>query len=197
MANSAKHFRPLLTPPFRVASPAVFAKCAVFEGAPEVYACTALFAGFDVVDGVTSLRTPSSWSEKDKAKWNAIVATCNEIAFVAFKKPMRELDRAVYTLPFHRGEEQDRDGYGPGVIYFTMSTKRRPSIIARDGLTPVTAYGSDPFYAGCFTRASVSPFANHHSKSLVIGLNHLQKLGDGPRLGGLVSTENDTVDEFG
>ena len=194
--NSARRFSALLTPPFRVSSPAVFVKRAVDDKGSEIYSCTALFSGFDVVDGVTSPRTPSSWSERDQVKWNAIIVTCNEIAFLAFKKPMRELDRTIYTLPFHRGEDEDRDGYGPGVISITMSTKRRPTILARDGLTPLTAYGADPFYAGCYARASVMPFANSRSKSLAIGLNHLQKLGDGPRLDGFRSAENNSVDEF-
>ena len=196
MTNTARRFSALLTPPFRVSSPAVFVKRAVDDKGSEIYSCTALFSGFDVVDGVTSPRTPSSWSERDQAKWNTIVARCNEIAIAAFKKPMRELDRAVYTLPFHRGEEEEHDGYGPGVTYFSMSTKRRPCILARDGLTPLTPYGADPFYAGCYARASVTPFANIRSKTLSIGLNHLQKLGDGARLDGFTSSGTDGVDEF-
>ena len=82
------------------------------------------------------------------------------------------------------------------MTYFSMSTKRRPCVLARDGLTPLTPYGADPFYAGCYARASVTPFANIRSKSLFIGLNHLQKLSDGPRLDGFRSAENNSVDEF-
>ena len=106
---------------------------------------------------------------------------------------MKELDRGVYQLPFHRGEEKEYEGYGPGVVYFTMSAKnRRPGIIARDGVTPITQYGPEEFYAGCYARASVTPFANTHWKSLSIGLNNLQKLADGP-----VSTLTSVEDGFG
>ncbi len=56
----------------------------------------------------------------DQAKWNAIIQACNEIAIKAFKKPMRDLDPAVYKLPFHCGEEKEYAGYGRGVVYFTM-----------------------------------------------------------------------------
>ena len=143
-------------------------------------------------DGRTIIRAPSSWSEKDQAKWNAIVAACNKVAIDSFKKPMKDLDRAVYKLPFHRGEEKQYDGYGPGVVFFTMSAKnRRPGIVDKDGITPITQGGPVEFYAGCHARASVTPFANTQWKSLSLGLNNLQKLADGPRLDALSSIEGD------
>jgi hypothetical protein len=102
-----------------------------------------------------------------------------------------DLDRGAYKLPFHRGEDKEYEGYGPGVVYFTMSAKnRRPGIIARDGVTPITQYGPEQFYAGCCARASVTPFANTHWRSLSIGLNNLQKLADGPRLDASLSAED-------
>ena len=169
----------LLTPPFRVSFPAVFVK----EEERGCYACTGLFSGFEVRDGVTIIEAPASWSEKDQAKWKTLIAECNRVALEAFKKPMSELDRRVYRLPFHRGEEKGYDGYGPGVVYFTMSAKnRRPGIVARDGITPIVQGGEDEFYAGCYARASVMPFANMHWKSLTLGLSSLQKLADGARL---------------
>jgi hypothetical protein len=174
----------LITPMFRVIAPDVFVK-RVFQGRSgdsERYACTALFSGFEVINGRTSMKASATWPEKDQAKWSAIIQTCNEVAIEAFKKPMRELDRAVYELPFHRGEEKEEEEYGPGVVYFTMSGKRRPGIIAREGAMEITQYGSEEFYAGCYARASVTPFANRQWKSLTIGLNHLQKLADGASL---------------
>jgi Protein of unknown function (DUF2815) len=155
------------------------------------YACAALFSGFEIKDGRTIIKAPASWSEKDQAKWSALVAACNKVSIEAFKKPMKDLDRGVYKLPFHRGEEKGYEGCGPGVVYFTMSAKnRRPGIIARDGVTPITQYGPEQFYAGCYARASVTPFANTHWRSLSIGLNNLQKLADGPRLDASWSAED-------
>lgn len=189
--------RRLLTPTFRVAFPYVFVKRA-FEGHPEAsgrYACVALFSGFEVVGGVTSMRAPPSWSEQDRAKWNALIAICNDIALAAFKRPMEELSQVgAYRLPFHRGEEKELEGFGPGIVYFTMSAKnRRPGIVARDGITPITQYGPDEFYSGCYARASVTPFANTRWKSIAIGMNNLQKLADGPRL----DDSNLATDDFG
>ena len=190
MAKSGR-IRPL-TPPFRVSFPDVFVKRA-FQGQGEKngrYACAALFSGFEVEDGRTIIKTPASWPEKDQAKWNALVAACNEVAIKSFKKPMKELDRAQYQLPFHRGEQKEYEGYGPGVVYFTMSAKnRRPCVIDRDGITLV---GPEEFYAGCYARASVTPFAfNNKGKGIALGLNHLQKLKEGERLDACASPEND------
>lgn len=159
----------LLTPTFRVSFPDVFAK-RVFHGQGEHsgrYACAALFSGFEVKDGRTIIKVPASWSEKDQAKWNALVAACDKASIEAFKKPMKDLDRTIYKLPFHRGEEKEYEGYGPGVVYFTMSSKRPPGVIAKDGVTPITQAGPEEFYAGCYARASVTPFAfNNFGKGI-------------------------------
>jgi hypothetical protein len=184
----------LLTPPFRVSFPDVFVK-RVFQGQSEDnarYSCAALFSGFEVSNGRTVIKAPASWSPRDQEKWNAIISACNKVAIEAFKKPMKELDRAIYKLPFHRGEEKEYTGYGPGVVYFTMSAKnRRPEIITKDGL-PITQGGPEEFYAGCYARASVTPFAfNNKGKGIALGLNNLQKLGDGPRLDAFSSAEDD------
>jgi hypothetical protein len=183
----------LLTPPFRVIFPDVFVK-RVSPGQGEAsgrYACAALFSGFEVVNGRTSMKAPAAWPEKDQAKWNAIIHECNAVAIKAFKKPMRDLDSAVYELPFRRGEEKEYEGYGPGVVYFTMSARnRRPGIIAGDG-APITQCGPEEFYAGCYARASVTPYANTQSKSLSLGLNNLQKLADGARPDACTSSEDD------
>lgn len=191
MAKSER--KRLLTPPFRVSFPDVFVK-RVFQGQGEEsgrYSCGALFSGFEVQNGRTVIKVPVGWSDKDKEKWKALVDACNQVSIETFKKPMRELDRAVYKLPFHRGEEKEYDGYGPGVVFFTMSAKnRRPGIINRNG-EPITPGGPEEFYAGCYARASVTPFANAQWKSLSIGLNNLQKLGEGPRLDAFTSAEDD------
>jgi Protein of unknown function (DUF2815) len=182
----------LLTPMFRASFPDVFQK-RVFQGQGEEsgrYACAALFSGFSVKDGRTIIKVPEAWSPKDQEKWKALIAACNKVSIETFKKPMSELDRAVYKLPFHRGEEKEYAGYGPGVVYVTMSAKNiKPTVVGRDLTTPL---GSEEFYAGCFARASVTPFAfNNIGKGIALGLNHLQKLKDGERLDSFRSAEDD------
>ena len=182
----------LLTPMFRASFPDVFQK-RVFQGQGEEsgrYACAALFAGFEVKDGKTIIKVPAAWSPKDQEKWKALIAACNKVSVETFKKPMSELDRSVYKLPFHRGEEKEYAGYGPGVVYVTMSAKNiKPTVVGRDLTTPLT---QEEFYAGCFARASVTPFAfNNIGKGIALGLNHLQKLKDGERLDSFRSAEDD------
>ena len=182
----------LLTPMFRVSFPDVFQK-RVFQGQGEEsgrYACAALYSGFEVKEGRTVIRVPATWSPKDQEKWKAIIAQCNKVSVETFKKPMSELDRAIYKLPFHRGEEKEYAGYGPGVVYVTMSAKNvKPTVVGRDLTTPL---GPEEFYAGCYARASVTPFAfNNIGKGIALGLNHLQKLKDGERLDSFRSAEDD------
>lgn len=176
MAQTEKR-RVLLTPKFRVAFPQIAEAKKFSDDQKARYSCVALF-------------TPSEFTPKELEQWKALIAACNAVSIEAFKKPMKELDRSIYKTPFHKGEEKEQySGFGAGVIYFTMSAyTRRPSILAIDNATPV-----DPadFYPGCYARASVNPFPNKQWKSISIGMNHLQKLGDGERLDGATSAEED------
>ena len=177
MANSVQKRPVLLTPKFRVAFPQVEVKKIFQEGQTGRYSCVALF-------------TPTEFSEKEKGQWAALIGACNKLAVEHFKKPMKELDRSVYKIPFHKGEEkQQYAGFGAGVIYFTMSAyTRKPRILDVDGATELE---SDAFYPGCYARASVNPFANDKWKSISIGMNSLQKLREGERLDGATSAEED------
>jgi hypothetical protein len=89
--NGNDEFRTHPTPSTDVPGelPGFFFVKRIFEGEKSgCYACTALFSGFEVKDGRTVVKTPTSWSEKDQAKWQAIIAACNEVSVKAFKKPM-------------------------------------------------------------------------------------------------------------
>lgn len=167
----------LLTPKFRVAFPQIAEMKIFAPGQKGRYSCVALF-------------TPSEFNDKDKEKWAALIAACNKVSVESFKKPMKELDRGVYKIPFHKGEEKDQyAGFGAGVIFFTMSAyTRQPSIVGPDNVSLVLPAD---FYPGCYARASVNPFANTQWKSISIGMNHLQKLGEGERLDGGTSAEED------
>lgn len=69
----------------------------------------------------------------------------------------------------------------PSVIYVTMSAKNiKPTVVGHDITTPL---GPEDFYAGCYARASVTPFAfKNIGEGIALGLNHIQKLKDGERL---------------
>lgn len=192
----AEKQKALLTPKFRVSFPSVFEKSS-FEGGAGRYSVTGLF-------------TLSEFTEDDRAKWTAIRKRLDEVCIELFKKPLNEMVRTVpgfkccgmptqlspkgQAIWYRRGETKpDLEGYGPGVAFFNMaSTKRRPGVVDRNG-TPITIENSDDFYAGCYARASVLPYAfdNKFGKGVSIGLGNLQKLGDGASFSGFSSAEED------
>lgn len=179
MADSAKAASKssrLLTPRFRVSFPSVYEKQSYNNGTPR-YSLTALFY-------------PKSFTDKEKAKWQALLAALNKVSVESFKKPMKELDRGVYKLPFHKGDEKEYQGYGdPEMRFCTLAnSKRRPEILNANG-EPVS---EEDFYAGCWARASVNPYAfNNIGKGLALGLGNIQKLKDDERFDGFTSAEDD------
>lgn len=183
MANSEKKEDAktrLLTPRFRVSFPSVYQKQSYNNGTPR-YSLTALFY-------------PKSFTEKEKGQWKKILAALDKVSIEAFKKPMKDLDRGVYKLPFHKGDEKDYQGYGdPDMRYCTLgNSMRRPEILTVNG-EPVA---EEDFYAGCWARASVNPFAfNKIGKGLSLGLGNLQKLKDDERFDGFTSAEDDFGDD--
>lgn len=181
MTDSPKASKSLITPKFRVSFPEVWQKRAFQEGQTGRYSVTALF-------------TPSEFSEADKLKWQALLAACNKVSLEIWKKPYNDVKKdGSYTVPFHKGEEKTYAGYGPGVIFCTLSAyTRRPTIVARDGVTQLVEGGPDEFYAGCYARASVNPFVpKKWKKTMALGMNNLQKLGEGERLDAYSSAEDD------
>lgn len=170
----------LLTPKFRVSFPQVWHKKAFKEGDAGRYSLTGLFE-------------PATFSDNDKVKWQALLAACNVVAQKEWKKTYKAAkEDGGYTLPFHKGDEQNKWGRGPGIIFCTMAAViRRPGIIDRNG-NSLTEDGDDEFYSGCYARASVNPYVpKGWRKTMALGLNNLQKLGDGERLDSFSSAEDD------
>lgn len=182
-AKAAKGSSRLLTPPFRVSFPQVFEKASYNNGTPR----------FSLV----GLFYPKTFTDKDKAKWKAILEALDQVSREGFKKPMKDLDRGVYKLPFHKGDEKDYEGYGdPEMRYCTMAnSKRRPQILDVKG-NPITEANAEEFYAGCWARASVNPYwFNNIGKGLALGLGNIQKLKDDKSFEGFTSAEDDFGDD--
>jgi len=170
----------LLTPPFRVSFPEVWQKKSFQEGQPGRYSLTCLF-------------TPAEFSEKDKAKWKAIHVACNQVALDVWKKSyIAARDAGGYTLPFHKGDAEAKWGRGPGIVFCTLAASmRRPTIINKQGEV-MTEDGEEEFYSGCYARASINPYVpKGWKKTMALGLNNLQKLGEGERLDNFSSAEDD------
>lgn len=188
-APAAKKSSRLLTPPFRVSFPQVFEKAAYNNGTPR----------FSIVGLFYPKKTSGvgAFTDKDKAKWAAILAALNTVSIEGFKKPMKDLDRGVFKLPFHKGDEKSYEGYGdPEMRYCTMAnSKRRPQILDLKG-NPIGPENAEEFYAGCWARASVNPYwFNNIGKGLALGLGNVQKLKDDKSFEGFTSAEDDFGDD--
>ncbi len=180
MAETAPKKRVLLTPRFRVSFPQVF-KMSAFEGSAPRYSLTGLFY-------------PKKFTEDEKTKWLAIKAALNVASVEGFKKPMKDLDRSAFKLPFHKGDSKSYEGYGdPDMVFFAMgNTKRKPQILDTDGVSYITSENPDAFYAGCWARASVNPYwFNNIGKGLSVGLMNIQKLGDDKSFEGFTTADDD------
>jgi hypothetical protein len=185
MANNAttapsKKGSRLLTPRFRVSFPQVFEKASYNNGTPR-YSVTGLFY-------------PKTFTEAEKAQWDAIKKKLGEVCVEFFKKDIKTMkeDRS-FKIPFHKGNEKEYQGYGdPDMIYFSMAnSKRKPGILSVNG-QPITSDNAEEFYAGCWARASVNPYAfNNIGKGLAIGLGNLQKVKDDDSFEGFTSAEDD------
>lgn len=186
MANNAtsapsKKGSRLLTPKFRVSFPQVFEKSSYNNGTLR-YSLTGLFY-------------PKAFTEKENAKWKAIKEKLAEVCKEFFKKDIKTMkeDRS-FKIPFHKGSEKTYQGYGdPDMVFFSMAnSKRRPAIVNAKTGEHITADNAEEFYAGCWARASVNPYAfDNIGKGLAIGLGNIEKLKDDDSFEGFTSAEED------
>ena len=81
------------------------------------------------------------------------------------------------------GDEEKDDAAYAGHYFINANSAQRPDIVDADRNTIL-----DPneFYSGCYGRVSVTfyPYNAQGSKGIACGLNNLQKLEDGEKLGG-------------
>lgn len=96
-------------------------------------------------------------------------------------------------LPLRDGDmERDEECY-ENSFFLSAKTDRKPGIVDAN-LDEIIS--RDEFYSGCYGRASVNffPFDVNGSKGIAVGLQNLQKLEDGERLGGSSAT---AAEDFG
>ena len=100
----------------------------------------------------------------------------------------------VYKNPLRDGdaERPDDEAYA-GKYFINANSFKKPQVVDAN-LDPVL--DKEDVYSGCYGRASVNFYAFNVSgnKGVAAGLNSIQKLEDGDRLGGDVSS---AADDFG
>lgn len=120
----------------------------------------------------------------DEAKMNGKTSKWNGKIPTNLKTPLRDGDE----------EHPDEEVY-KGKLFFNCSAKQRPGIVDRD----INAIlDPDEVYSGCYGRVNVTfyPYDASGNRGVAAGLNHVQKLSDGERLGGGVSVETAFSDAF-
>ena len=81
-------------------------------------------------------------------------------------------------------------------MFLNAKSSRKPGVVDAD-LNAIL--DKEEFYSGCYGRASLNFYAYDYqgTKGIGVGLNNLQKLEDGERLGGDFSTaEEDFGDDL-
>lgn len=99
--------------------------------------------------------------------------------------------------PLRDGDEDRPDDEAYADAYFiNANSNKQPGIVDENRQAIISA---DEFYSGCYGRCTVNFYAysSNGSKGIAAGLQNLQKLADGERLGGGASAEEDFADDFG
>lgn len=166
----------IMTPKFRVSFPNVFEARAVVAGQKPKYSLTMLFNMSEI--------------DKDpvqKKLWEEMVQAAKVTAAEKWPKALP----ANMQSPFRKGEEKEQySGYGPGIIFVTASTTTRPGLVDAQ---MVKIIQPEDFYAGCYARATVNPYAWSYlgKNGVSFGLQNIQKLADGDAFSGRADAESD------
>lgn len=98
-------------------------------------------------------------------------------------------------LPLRDGDEERADEAPEyeGMMFLNANSNDKPGIVDKDRneiLDP------DEVYSGCWGRASINffPYDSNGNRGVGVGLNNIQKIKDGPRLG---SSRASAEDDFG
>jgi hypothetical protein len=88
------------------------------------------------------------------------------------------------------GDEEKDDPVYAGHYFINASSNEKPGVVDAD-LNPIL--DQSEFYSGCYGRASITlyPYDTSGSKGIAAGLNNVQKLEDGDKLGGATSAAAD------
>lgn len=103
---------------------------------------------------------------------------------------------ANLKLPLRDGDVERETPECVGMYFLNANSKQRPGIVDRDLCEILDA---DEVYSGCYGRASINfyPYNANGNRGVGVGLNNVQKLSEGERLGGnKASAESDFGDGF-
>lgn len=88
------------------------------------------------------------------------------------------------------GDAEKEDAAYEGCYFINANSVQKPGVVDQD-LNPIM--DQSEFYSGCYGRASITfyPYNAQGSKGIACGLNNVQKLEDGEKLGGSTTAATD------
>lgn len=97
--------------------------------------------------------------------------------------------------PFRDQSDREKEGVLPagheaGAIFINLKTSNKPGVVDAN-VQPII--NESDFYAGCYAHASVRPYYYDQkgNKGIALGLQNIQKLGEGDPLSGRQSASKD------
>lgn len=132
---------------------------------------------------------PSKFNATDKKLWAGMIALANEKSMDQFKRPLKDLP-GNFRKPFRDGDEKaDLQGYGPGKVFCSFSSKMKPGVVDLN-LQPLES--AEEFYPGCLARVTLTAYAyDNVGKGVAFGLQNIQKIADGERLDSRTNADED------
>lgn len=151
------------------------------EGQEAKYSCVILLPKTNQ-ELITAVKRgiKNAYDEGQKGKWNG-------------KGP----DPKNCKIPLRDGDkERPGDEVFKGCYFMTASAKTRPGVIDLYGRDLTEPGREEEVYSGMLANVSVTFFAFNTSgnKGIACGLNNVQKVKDGERLGGRISATADFAD---
>lgn len=136
--------------------------------------------------------------KEDKATIKKIRAAIDEAIAEGVASKWGGKKPANLKLPLRDGDDEraEEDESYVGMFFLNANSNQKPGIVDRD-LNEIL--DPEEVYSGCWGRASINfyPFNSNGNKGVGVGLNNIQKLKDGERLGGArASAEDDFGDGF-
>jgi len=155
------------------------------------------------------LALPSIWQPfEEGGKYNAcliiedqdVVERCEKAAKELINEKWRgaiKSKKALKNYYLHDGEEKEQYEGFAGNMYISASNKSKPTIVDRDGRTPLTEKDGRP-YSGCWVFAYIQLWAqsNQWGKGVNATLRGLQFVADDTPFAGAPPMELDEFEEL-
>lgn len=150
-------------------------------------------------DGQEPKYSASLIVSKDDKEGKEIINSAISAAFKAGVESgkLKASDKTKMKIALRDGdEEREEDPAYSGAYFINANSKRAPQVVGRykDPKTgKVVELDEEEVYPGCYVNATVNfyPYSVSGNKGIAAGLGNIQKAGDGERLDGAASADED------